>query len=93
MITLEDCCGLSGARPDEVIVVAYHERMAPILAAGKVHGLLAEPRGGDTLRRMILDEQARADGRGDGARVEALAILYREACHLYPQETACPESP
>ncbi|MBB4285374.1 hypothetical protein [Roseospira goensis] len=84
MITLRDCYGLSDAVPEEVVVVASHEHLPPILAAGRAYTVLHQPWGGPAMRQMILDEYIRAGERGDRARAEELAALYEQARRLHP---------
>lgn len=84
MITLRDCYGLSDGVPEEVVAVACHEKLPPILAAGKTHDLLTRPWGGPAMRQMILDEYNRAGALGDRPRAAELAALYVEARQLHP---------
>ncbi|WP_299444454.1 hypothetical protein [uncultured Rhodospira sp.] len=84
MITIWDCYGLSDAVPDEVVVVASHERLPPVLAAGKAYDTLAQPWGAPAIRQMILDEYCRAGAHGDRAYADDLAALYAEARRLHP---------
>jgi len=83
MITLRDCYGLSDAVPDEVTVIACHEKLPPILAASKAYALLLEPWGPPAMRQMILDEYCHAGIHKDSKRCEELAGLYEQAKTLH----------
>lgn len=84
MITLRDCYSLSDAAPEEVMAIAHHDHLPPVLAAGRVQTLLFKPWGAPAVRQMILDEYYRAAARGDREAAESLAALYRQARCLHP---------
>jgi hypothetical protein len=84
MITLRDCCGLSDAGDDEVVVVASHEHLPPVLAAGKAYSTLTKAWGAPAIRQMILDEYCRAGAQGDLLYAAQLAELYDKARTLHP---------
>ena len=84
MITLRDCYSLSDAVPDEVMAIAHHDHLPPVLAAGRIQTLLFKPWGAPALRQMILDEYHRAAASGDREAAETMAALYRQARRLHP---------
>jgi len=85
MITIHDCYSQSDVRPDEIVVVAMHEHLPPILAVGRAEAILHEPWGGPAILQMIHDEYVRAGRHGDRERADALAELYRQARRMYPR--------
>ncbi|MQX34899.1 hypothetical protein [Roseospira navarrensis] len=93
MITIQDCLGLTDATPDEVVVIACHEHLPPILAASKAYALLGDPSGAAAMRRMILDEYCRAVLRRDRARCERLAALFQTSLEAHPAAGGEPASP
>jgi hypothetical protein len=84
MITLQDCFGMSDATPEEVVVVASHEKVPPVVAASRVYTLLLEPWGPAAMRQMILDEYCRAGVRKDDRQCDRLAALYERSWSLHP---------
>jgi hypothetical protein len=79
MIALLDCIALSGAISEEVVAIAMHENLPPILAAALAHHTLTQPTGTVVIREMIMDEYGRAAAKGDLAYADRLAALFAEA--------------
>jgi len=84
MITIHDCYSQCDVRPDEIVIVAMHEHLPPILAVARAEELLRQPWGGPAILQMIRDEYVRAGRSGDRERAEDLADLYRQARRVYP---------
>jgi hypothetical protein len=70
MLTLDECIGLSDLTDDEIEVIAEHQRVPAIVAAGMGHQLLKKPRGVFRLKCIISEmlEQAKLAGDREKAK-------------------------
>jgi hypothetical protein len=70
MLSLDECIGMSDLTEDEIAVIAEHERVPSIVAAGLGHHLLETPKGVFKLRCFIGDllAQAKIAGNRDKAQ-------------------------
>lgn len=65
MLTVEDCIGLCDLTRDEIAAIAEHEHVPEIVAAEMGAYLVTLPDGERRLKRMILDDIAESEARGD----------------------------
>jgi hypothetical protein len=77
VLTFEDCIALSELTDEEVAAIAEHEHLPMIVAAEfgnyLIHGADGVPR----IKRMIADDIAAADRRGDHRHALALKLVLR----------------
>lgn len=55
-ISLQDCLDMSGLSDAELLAIARHEKIPPIVALELGHRLIQTPEGVETLRQFILDD-------------------------------------
>ena len=55
-LTMQDCLDMSGLSDDELLAIARHEKIPPIVALELGHRLIQTPKGVETLRQFILDD-------------------------------------
>jgi hypothetical protein len=72
MITLEDCIAFCGLTEEVVLVIAEHERIPEIVAAGLASSMLSLENGAEKIRNIIVDSIREAQGYGDGEDVRRL---------------------
>jgi len=75
MLTLEDCIEMSDLTPDEVEAIAEHEHTDLILAAELGAYLVHSEEGQVRIHRMILDDIAHAQRRGDSSHAAKLKLV------------------
>jgi hypothetical protein len=56
MISLEDCIAFSGLDENKVAAIGEHEHIPDIAATALANYLLKQPHGGETIRKMIVDD-------------------------------------
>ena len=83
MLTWEDCLGVAGITEELVDAVAEHEHVPEMVALELTNYLVHEPGGAPRLRRIILDDIAGAEARGDTAHAVHLrrVLLHFVATH------------
>lgn len=84
MISLEDCIELCGLSEEEVLAIVQHEHIPEIAAAEMANYLVSTPSGKVSIREMIRDDIAKAEGAGDRARTLALKLLLRKFIVEHP---------
>lgn len=84
MLTLEDCIGLCDLTEEEVAAIAEHEHIPDIVAAELGNYLCQTPEGERALRRIILEDIARARARGDLKHAFALRMVLRHFIRTHP---------
>ncbi|GEO81212.1 hypothetical protein [Pararhodospirillum oryzae] len=84
MITIEDCLALCDADPEEVHVVASHERLSMIIAVQKAHCVLQQNWGGPAVRQMIRDQAHQERRAGHPAMACLLDELHALAHIRHP---------
>lgn len=72
MLTWEDCVGVAGVTPELIDAVAEHEHVPEIVALELTTYMIHEKGGQPRLKRMILDDLAAAEARGDVAHANHL---------------------
>ena len=87
MLSLDECIGMSGLTDDEIAVIAEHEHLPTIVAAGLGHHLLQSPKGVFRLRGFISDLLAQAKLAGNGERVKHLDDVLRRFSCVHPVPT------
>jgi len=67
LLTSDECVGMSGSTEDEIAVIAEHQHLPLIVAAGLAQTLLTSPKGKYVLRSYICDllAQAKMSGQRD----------------------------
>jgi hypothetical protein len=86
MLTWEDCIGLSELTPEEIAAIAEHEHLPEIAALEFGNYLIHRPDGAPAIKRMILDDIAEAERRGDRRHVLALKLVLHHFCRCHAQE-------
>ncbi len=74
MITLEDCIAFCGLTEEVVLVIAEHERIPEIVAAGLASSMLSVDNGAEKVRNIIVDSIRQAQLYGD--RKHILRLLH-----------------
>ena len=82
MISLEDCIALSGLDEDEIAAISEHEHIPEIAATALASYLLKQPKGGEAIRTMIMDDIHKAL---DDGRVQHAAELFMALRHFLEQ--------
>jgi hypothetical protein len=85
MISIEDCIGLCGLDKDEVAAISEHEHIPEIAAAALGNYLLGQPRGGEAIRTMILDDMRRALDEGRVRHAAELLMALRHFLEHHPE--------
>jgi hypothetical protein len=88
MLTLEDCIALSDLTEDEILAIAEHEHIPEIAAAEMGCYLVHSPQGVPLLKRMILEDIARAKARGDLERALRLRLVLAHFIRMHPDYVA-----
>jgi hypothetical protein len=88
MITLEDCIAFCGLTEEVVLVIAEHERIPEIVAAGLASSMLSVENGTEKIRNIIVDSIRQAQDYGDRRHVlRLLHVLHhflKEHRHVIP---------
>jgi hypothetical protein len=84
-LTLEDCIGICDLDEDEIDAIAEHEHVPEIIAVGLAEYLIHSPDGVPKIRRMILDDIAHAEERGDVRETERLRAVLKHFVATHPQ--------
>jgi hypothetical protein len=82
MISLEDCIGLCGLDRDQIAAISEHEHIPDIAATALASYLLAQPHGGEIIRKMIIDDIHGALNEG---RMRHAAELFMALRHFLEQ--------
>jgi hypothetical protein len=90
MITLEDCIAFCGLTEEVVLVIAEHERIPEIVAAGLASSMLSLENGAEKIRNIIVDSIRQAQDYGDRRHVlRLLHVLHhflKEHRHVIPSD-------
>jgi hypothetical protein len=92
MISLEDCIAFSGLNKDEVDAISEHEHIPEIAAAALANYLLKQPRGGQTIRTMIVDDIHKALDAGRVRHAQELFMALRHFLDQHPEARTGVES-
>ena len=82
MVSLKDCIAFSGLDENEVAAIGEHEHIPDIAATALANYLLKQPYGGETIRKMIVDDIHQAL---DAGRVRHAAELFMALRHFLDQ--------
>jgi len=85
MISIEDCIGLCGLDEDEVAAISEHEHIPEIAAAALGNYLLGQPRGGEEIQTMIVDDIRRALDEGRVRHAAELLMALRHFLEHHPE--------
>ena len=88
MLTLKDCLALADLSEDEILAIAEHEHLPEIAALELGQYLVQTPSGAPAIRRMILDDIAAAEKRGDKTRALTLKLVLKRFCDCHPEALA-----
>jgi hypothetical protein len=77
MLTFEDCLALCELTEAEIDAIAEHEQVTETVAVAIGHYLIQQPHGQVLIRRMIVDDIAAAQERGDLVRAARLKQTLR----------------
>ncbi len=86
MITLQDCMALSDLSEEEIEAIAEHEHLPGALAAELGSYLARRADGAPIIRRMILDDIAAAEARGDQLHAQRLRLVLKHFCDEHPDD-------
>lgn len=84
MLTLEDCLGLCDLSEEEIEAIMEHEHVPEIVAVEMAQYLVTCPDGERCLKRMILDDIAAAEARGDERHAWKLRMVLRHFIRTHP---------
>lgn len=84
-LTLEDCIGICDLDEEEIEAIAEHEHVPEIIAVGLAEYLIHTPEGVPKIRRMILDDIAHAEERGDTEESKRLLAVLKHFVATHPQ--------
>lgn len=85
MLTYEDCLGMTDLTQEEVEAIAEHEHCHQILALELGNYLVHSAEGQPRIRRMILDDIATAEARGNVAQTAKLKLVLKHFCDRYAE--------
>jgi hypothetical protein len=84
MLTLEDCIAFTELSEAEIDAIAEHEHVPEIIATELGNYLMYTPEGVPVLKRMIVDDIADAERRGDLAHALTLRLVLRHFIQTHP---------
>lgn len=88
MLTLEDCLGLCDLSEEEVQAIAEHEHLPMAVAVELGSYLVHTEEGVPMIRRILLDDIAAAQKRGDRLRALQLKLVLRHFVETHPGRAA-----
>jgi hypothetical protein len=92
MLTYEDCLGMSALTQEEVEAIAEHEHCPEIIALELGNYLVHTDDGQPRIRRMILDDIAKAESRGEIVHAAKLKLVLQNFCRRFPQSPQPPSA-
>ena len=84
MLSYEDCLALCELSEEEIAAIAEHEHIPRIVAIEFANFLCYLPGGEPRIRRIILDDIARAKTRGDKIHALALKLVLKRFVERHP---------
>jgi len=84
MLTYEDCVGMTDLTQEEVEAIAEHEHCHEMIALEMGNYLVHTDDGQPRIQRMILDDIAASEARGDSAHTAKLKLVLQHFCERYP---------
>ncbi|MBN0986055.1 hypothetical protein [Amphritea pacifica] len=85
MLTYNECLDLSDLTQDEVEAIAEHEHTDPIIAMAIGHYLCCH-NGESKVKRIILDDIAKAQRKGDSAHEKVLRKVLSHFISTHPEQ-------
>jgi hypothetical protein len=85
ILGFEDCLALSALTEEEIDAIAQHEHLTEIVALELGNYLIRQPNGTLAIKRMILDDIAEAEARGDGKRALVLKATLKHFVDTHPE--------
>lgn len=84
MLTLKECLDYCDLEMDEVMAIAEHEHVPPIVAAELCFELLQSPQGVCCMHSMVLDDLQDAISHGENERAQRLTSTYKHMQAIHP---------
>jgi hypothetical protein len=84
MLTLKDCVAMCDLTDQEVAAIAEHEHLPTIVAAELGNYLIHGPDGVPRIKRMICDDIAAAERRGDRRHALAMKLVLLHFVQHHP---------
>lgn len=87
MLSLQECLDFCPLSDEEVAIVAAHEGVPEMVAAGRVEAMMATAKGLFTIKQWMLEELERAAKEGDLERERHIRKVYTRfnAAHPTPR--------
>jgi hypothetical protein len=92
MLTFEDCVALSELTDAEIAAIAEHEHLPMTVAAELGNYLIHGADGVPRIKRMIADDIAGAERRGDRRHALALKLVLRHFVEQHPAQERRPDA-
>ena len=86
MLTYEECLDMSDLTQDEVEAIAEHEHTDPIIAMA-LGNYLVTHQGENKVKKIILDDIAKAQRKGDKAHEEVLRKVLNHFISTHPEHS------
>lgn len=93
MLTFEDCIALSELTDEEIAAIAEHEHLSMIVAAELGNYLIHCADGVPRIKRIIADDIAAADRRGNHRHALALKLVLRHFLEHHAKQARRDETP
>lgn len=93
MLTLRGCLARADLSEDEILAIAEHEHLPEIAALELGRYLVHTPSGAPAIRRMILDDIAATEARGDRLRALTLKLVLKRFCDCHHEALAAVAPP
>ena len=84
MLTYEDCVGMSDLTQEEIEAIAEHEHVHEMIALELGNYLVHTDDGQPRIRRMILEDIAMSEERGEVVHTAKLKLVLQHFCERYP---------
>lgn len=85
MLSYEDCVALCDLTDEEIAAIAEHEHIPRMAAAALGAYLISTPEGVPALKRIILDDIAAAEARGNKQHALKLRMVLRHFVETHPE--------
>ena len=89
-LSLQDCLDMSDLSDAELLAIARHEKIPPIVALELGHRLIQTPEGVETLRQFILDDILGAQRNNRCRECEQFSRALADYSERYPEERPAP---
>lgn len=85
MLTYQECLDMSGLTAGEVAAIAEHEHVDPIIAMA-MGNYLVEHQGERKIKKIILDDIAKAERAGDQEHADVLRKVMEHFIATHPEQ-------